>query len=103
MADEIEVAELSIKKSDGDWEIYSNRIYNVQQLDYGVQDDSDPLNSATQMVRIDNTGATAIRVAVRDPGSFTINASNSIYLGVGAVIDIQVEENQGQIVSTINA
>lgn len=103
MADEIKITELPIKRSYGDTQLYSSKVIFAQQLDSNAsQQNSSPLNDATEMVRIENTGVDTL-IRVRDAGSFTISASNSVFLGSGKLIEIQVNKAQGQIVSSQNA
>ena len=98
MANEIEIAELPIKLIRGNVQIYKLDHVVSQQIDASAtQDDSAAFNDDVVMIRVENTGATATRIAVWDTAG-TVDATNSVLLSAGQIMDIQVQP--GQILSS---
>ena len=96
MANEIKITELTVKKHDGQWQIYSNKIPAAQSIDSGATNNSAALNTDTDMIRVVNTGIAGY-IKVSDDGA-AVTAANGMYVKQDEVVDIQVERGRDQIV-----
>lgn len=98
MANEIEIAELQIKLIRGNVQIYDLAHVVSQQINAdATQSNSVAFAENTQMIRVENTGTTASRIAVWDSAG-TVDVTNSVLLSGGQIMDIYVRA--GQIISS---